>query len=142
MLYGRDENSLLEKRQALTSLQAYRGGRVSNIRVPNANGLVVLPSSSGSGSSGASNNTQVFVYEDRGAESLAIVEAAPISIFTAVQRQELPKENTLKPGPWTTVPVKKRVVGGNSAMAFKGKRQCKYNLYITTDFVQIFSNNA
>lgn len=27
------------------------------------------------------------------------------------KRQEGPKENTLKPGPWTTVPHKKRVLG-------------------------------
>lgn len=121
MLYGRDENRLREKRQALTSLHSYRSGRVSNIRIPNASGSVSLPSNSGTGSSKAGNNAQVFIYEDRGSESLAGAEAAPLSIFAAVKRQEVPKENTLKPGPWTTVPVKKRVVGGSTGLGFTGK---------------------
>lgn len=121
MLYGRDENRLNEKRQALMSLHSYRGGRVPNVRVPAAQGGVTLPSSSATDSSRSTNNAQVFVYEDRGAESMAGAEAAPLSIFTAVKRQEVVKENTLKPGPWTTVPVKKRVVGGKSGMGFTGK---------------------
>lgn len=120
MLYGRDENRLREKRQALTSLHSYHSGRVPNVRVPNGEGLVTLPSNSVTGSSRATSNAQVFVYEDRGTESLVGAEAAPVSIFTAVKRQDVPKENTLKPGPWTTVPVKKRVVG-KTGMGFTGK---------------------
>lgn len=121
MLYGRNENQLREKRQALTSLHSFRSGRVANVRVPSAEGAVSLPSNSATGTSRSANNAQVFVYEDRGAESMMGAEAAPVSIFTAVKRQEVPKENTLKPGPWTTVPVKKRVVGGKPGMGFTGK---------------------
>lgn len=122
MLYGRDETRLREKRQALMSLQSIRGGRVSNVRIPNANGVATLPSNGAASSSRSGNNAQVFVYEDRGTESLAGAEAAPLSIFTAVKRQDVPKENTLKPGPWTTVPVKKRVVDGKTSMGITGNK--------------------
>lgn len=106
----------MEKRQALTSLHTYRPGRVGPVRVPSSNGIVTLPS----GSVTARSNTTVFVYEDKGEVAGAGAEAAPLSIITAARRQEAPKENTLKPGPWTTVPVKKRVIGSKTTPGFTG----------------------
>ncbi|KAJ8954375.1 hypothetical protein NQ318_011048 [Aromia moschata] len=113
VLFGPDENRLMEKRQALTSLHTYRPGRVGSVRVPSSNGVVTVPASNAS----IRSNAMVFVYEDRGGE-VAGAEAAPLSIITAARRQEAPKENALKPGPWTTVPVKTRVVGGRSTLGF------------------------
>nr|XP_023012037.1 mitotic checkpoint serine/threonine-protein kinase BUB1 beta [Leptinotarsa decemlineata] len=107
-IFGRDENQLVEKRQALTSLHTYRPGRVSSIRVPSSNGVVTVPSHP----SVSRPNATVHIYTDKNVDmSGPSTEAAPISIVTAAKRQDVRKENTLKPGPWTTVPVKKRVVG-------------------------------
>lgn len=116
MLYGRDETRLREKREALTALHSYSSGRVPNVRTPSANGAVTFPVNSAK----SGNNAQVFVYEDVGAETAGGAEAAPVSIFTAVKRQEVPKENTLKPGPWATVPGKKRLATGKTAVGFTG----------------------
>lgn len=130
----------MEKRQALTSLHTYRPGRVGSVRVPSSNGLVTLPSQGATSRS----NAAVFVYEDKGegavAGAVAGAEAAPLSIITVARRQEAPKENTLKPGPWTTVPVKKRVIGARTTPGFTG-----YEIYwpsrekICEPFFVIFS---
>lgn len=119
MLFGQDENRLREKRQALTALHSYRSGRVSSIRAPN-NGILTLPSNSATELSRPGNNVPVNIYESRGAESLAGAEAAPVSIWSAVQRHEITKENIIKPGPWATVPVKKRVIGKKTELGFTG----------------------
>ncbi|CAG9838124.1 unnamed protein product [Diabrotica balteata] len=111
LLFGPNENHLIEKRQALTSLHTYRSGRVSSVRVPSSNSVVTVPSNS---SSSSRSNMVVHIHEDpSGDGAAALPEAPPISIIAAVKRQEIPKENTLKAGPWTNmVPVKKRVIGG------------------------------
>ncbi|KAJ8951176.1 hypothetical protein NQ314_007716, partial [Rhamnusium bicolor] len=112
VLFGPDESRLMEKRQALTSLHTYRPGRVGSLRVPSSNGVVTVPSNTST-----TSNAMVFVYEDKGGE-VAGAEIAPLSIISVARRQEAPKENTLKPGPWTTVPVKKRGTGFKSIPGF------------------------
>ncbi|KAJ8920747.1 hypothetical protein NQ315_004887, partial [Exocentrus adspersus] len=114
LLYGPNETHLMEKRQALTSLHTYRPGRVSSVRVPSSNGIVTVPSEGAT----VRSNAEIFVYEDKGNVSTIGAEAAPLSLITVAKRQEAPKENTLKPGPWTTVPVKKRVIGSKSTPGF------------------------
>lgn len=105
MLYGPNENRLQEKRQALTSLHTYRSGRVNNVRIPSANNGIVTVSNFHQNPP----NTQLHVFEDQSAASLT-GGAPPRSIITIAKRQEAPKENTLKAGPWATVPHKKRVL--------------------------------
>ncbi|KAG5889015.1 hypothetical protein JTB14_033944 [Gonioctena quinquepunctata] len=115
-IFGRDENRLIEKRQALTSLHTYRPGRVSSVRIPSSNGVVTVPSHG----SGSRSNAAISIYTDNNFETAgASTEAAPMSIVTAAKRQDVPKENTLKAGPWPTVPVKKRVLGGSVMPGFK-----------------------
>jgi hypothetical protein len=63
------------------------------------------------------SNAPVSIYEDRG-EEVRGAEAAPSSIVTAAKRQEVLKENTLKPGPWTTLPVKKKQAVHRSTPSF------------------------
>lgn len=67
MLFGPNESRLQEKRQALTSLHAYRSGRVNNVRVPSGstNGITSLPHAFRDGP-----NTQLHIYEDQAAASL------------------------------------------------------------------------
>ncbi|XP_050309277.1 mitotic checkpoint serine/threonine-protein kinase BUB1 beta-like [Anthonomus grandis grandis] len=107
MIFGPNENRLQEKRNALMSLHTYRSGRVSSVRVPSGatNGITSMPSH-------VRPNQQLHIYEE--AASNAIMGGvAPDSIITVAKRQEGPKENTMKPGPWTTVPHKKRVMANH-----------------------------
>lgn len=110
MLYGRNENLLVQKRQALTSLHTFGMGRVSNVRTASSSSAapVVVPNSN----TRTIPNASIQVFEERGAASLLAsnqhlkrAEAAPNSIILAARRDEAPKENVLKPGPWTTCPV-------------------------------------
>ncbi|XP_056638959.1 mitotic checkpoint serine/threonine-protein kinase BUB1 beta-like isoform X1 [Diorhabda sublineata] len=114
VIFGPNQSNLIEKRQALTALHTYRPGRVGSVRVPSSNPMVTFPSNS---SISSRSNAVVHIHEDRaGEEASAVVEAPPVSIIAAVKRQEMPKENTLKAGPWTNiVPVKKRVIGSGSS---------------------------
>lgn len=66
------------------------------------------------------SNAAVFVYEDKSEGAVAGAEAAPLSIITVARRQEAPKENTLKPGPWTTVPMKQRDIRSKATPGFTG----------------------
>lgn len=114
MLYGPNEKVLLEKRQALTSLKTYKPGLVGSIR---------QISSSGPGMLGSSRSVQlngdIPVYLDNGEHFLG-AQAYPASILTAAKQNEAPKENILKPGPWTTMPVKKRQAAQKSTPSFTG----------------------
>ncbi|KAH1013504.1 hypothetical protein HUJ04_002488 [Dendroctonus ponderosae] len=113
MLYGPNEGRLQEKRQALTSLHLCSSGRVNNVRLPSgsANGIGTLADARRDGP-----NVALNIYEDQ-ASAFPTGGAAPTSIITVAKRQEGPKENTLKPGPWTTVPHKKRVLGTHRPIA-------------------------
>nr|CAI5834851.1 unnamed protein product [Callosobruchus analis] len=120
LLFGPDENRLQEKRHALTSLQTHHSGRVGSIRTPFPGGGAGTMGAVGVG--GVTNNATagaVRVYEGAGLQQ-AEAAAAPASVIAAVRRQDVVKENELKPGPWTTVPVKKRVVGDKGGPAFTG----------------------
>ncbi|CAH1967134.1 unnamed protein product [Acanthoscelides obtectus] len=119
LLFGPDENRLQEKRHALTSLQPRHGGRVGMVRTAaflSGPGAVT----GGGGAVSRTNNNAacaVHVYEGAGPQQNEAA-AAPASVIGAVRRQDAVKENELKPGPWTTVPVKKRVVGDKVGPAF------------------------
>ncbi|XP_076269939.1 mitotic checkpoint serine/threonine-protein kinase BUB1 beta-like isoform X4 [Rhynchophorus ferrugineus] len=107
LIFGRNENRLQEKRQALVSLHSHRSGRVSTVRMPSGsnNGLPIIPIVPNT-----QCNAQTNVFEDQSVSGTLAAGAPPKSIITVAKRQEAPKENTLKPGPWTTVPHKKRVL--------------------------------
>ncbi|CAG9771963.1 unnamed protein product [Ceutorhynchus assimilis] len=106
-LFGPNENRLQAKRQALTSLPSYKG-KVNHVR--HAGGSQMF----GGGAIGVSSNVQLpQVFVDDGAGAGLSGGAAPVSIVTVAKRQEAPKENTMKPGPWTTVPHKKRVLSNH-----------------------------
>ncbi|EFA04692.2 mitotic checkpoint serine/threonine-protein kinase BUB1 beta [Tribolium castaneum] len=111
MIYGPNERDLSEKRQALTSLQTFKPGQVGSVRSAASENPLTL----GAPIAGRSNAC-IPVYEDKGQEVKG-AEAGPISIIAAAKRQEVPKENTLKPGQWTTVVLKsksgQRNCGGN-----------------------------
>nr|CAH7764423.1 unnamed protein product [Callosobruchus chinensis] len=116
LLFGPDENRLQEKRHALTSLHTHHSGRVGSVRTPFTGGGAGTLGAVGVG--GVTNNAgAVRVYEGAGLQQ-AEAAAAPASVIAAVRRQDVVKENELKPGPWTTVPVKKRVVGDKGGPAF------------------------
>ncbi|KAK9872882.1 hypothetical protein WA026_020236 [Henosepilachna vigintioctopunctata] len=104
MLYGPDERRLHEKRQALTSLRTYKSGRVGSVRVAAAP-AGIYPTTS---TENIRPNAFTVVYQDQGDEVRGAA-APPVSILTAVKRQEAPKENTMKPGPWMSMPVKKKM---------------------------------
>ncbi|XP_044268700.1 mitotic checkpoint serine/threonine-protein kinase BUB1 beta-like isoform X2 [Tribolium madens] len=105
MIYGPNERDLSEKRQALTSLQTFKPGQVGSVR----NAISDYPVTLGAPVAGLSN-ASIPVYEDKGPQVRG-AEAGPISIIAAAKRQEVPKENTLKPGQWTTVVLKNKLVG-------------------------------
>ncbi|KAL3282790.1 hypothetical protein HHI36_005955 [Cryptolaemus montrouzieri] len=111
MLYGPDERRLIEKRHALTSLRTNKSGRVGSIRVAAAPSAGMYPTTS---SENVRPNAPMMIYHD-GNEEIRGAAAPPVSILTAVKRQEAPKENTIKPGPWTTVPLKKKMGAHQSA---------------------------
>jgi hypothetical protein len=75
------------------------------------------------------SNAPVSIYEDRG-EEVRGAEAAPSSIVTAAKRQEVLKENTLKPGPWTTLPVKKKQAVHRSTPSFTGLPPNNYFIFL------------
>ncbi|XP_044751997.1 mitotic checkpoint serine/threonine-protein kinase BUB1 beta-like isoform X2 [Coccinella septempunctata] len=106
MLYGPSEDQLLERRQALTSLRTYKGGKaVGSVRVPAASGPGIYPTTS---NDNVRPNAAITVYQDDGDE-IRGAAAPPVSILTVVKRQEAPKENLLKPGPWSLYPSKKKM---------------------------------
>ncbi|XP_060527401.1 mitotic checkpoint serine/threonine-protein kinase BUB1-like [Cylas formicarius] len=110
MLYGPNQTRLLERRHALTALPLYASGRVSSVRQSSAalpNGAFVVP--------GTSSENPLRIYEDRHRPTLPQDAAAgPQSIIKVAKRQEAPKENTIKAGPWTTIANnKKRAVGSH-----------------------------
>ncbi|RZC42274.1 mitotic checkpoint serine/threonine-protein kinase BUB1 beta [Asbolus verrucosus] len=116
IIYGPNERDLSEKRQALTSLCTYKSGHVGSVRNTSSSGpgtyvLKCIRKSSINlfleASVIARPNASIQIYEDEG-EEFRGAEAGPSSIVTAAKRQEVSKENTLKPGSWTTIPVKKR----------------------------------
>ncbi|KAL1490895.1 hypothetical protein ABEB36_011572 [Hypothenemus hampei] len=98
VVYGPNKLRLNERRTALTSLTPYEPDKTHSIQLP-------------------TSNRSLFVYEDQ-ATSLSLDGAAPRSIITAAKRQEAPKENTIKPGPWTTVPQKKQLLASFKSNAF------------------------
>lgn len=112
MLYGTDQRKLMEKRQALTSLASFKSGRVGSVRVSGRPGVPTLPSSSNI--SQKLNNAPLLVYESTDNEEHQGAVAVPNSILVAVKRNEAPKENTLKPGPWNSAAFgKKKVIQHN-----------------------------
>lgn len=78
-------------------------------------------------SSSARSNAPIQVYEAKNSDFGQREAVPPTSIITAAKRQEVRKENTLKPGPWTTVPVKKRVLAPKTAVDFIGLCICTTN---------------
>lgn len=60
----------------------------------------------------------VQIYKDDGTTTQSI-EATPVSILSIARKKEARKENTIKPGTWTTaLPQRKQAV--HRAPAFKG----------------------
>ncbi|XP_030753642.1 mitotic checkpoint serine/threonine-protein kinase BUB1 beta-like [Sitophilus oryzae] len=112
VLFGRNENRLQEKRQALISLHSHPSGRVNNVRVPSGtnNGISILPNTHC-----VSSNVQPHVFEEQCLSGSLAASAPPKSIISVAKRQEAPKENTLKAGPWTTVSHKKRLLSSHSS---------------------------
>lgn len=119
MISGVDERRLFEKRQALTSLHTYRPGKVSSVRVPSSSTAPVLPLSM----SASRSNASVPIFEDN-SENLLGAAVGPVSILTAAKRQEAPKENILKPGAWTTLPIKKQQCSGSAPKAPSFTSKC------------------
>lgn len=118
MLYGTNEEQLIERRQALTSLRTYKGGKaVGSVRIPAVAGPSIYPSTS---NENVRPNAAITIYQDEGDE-IRGAAAPPVSILTVVKREEAPKENLLKPGPWSIYPSKKEtVVGQRKPLPFKG----------------------
>lgn len=88
---------------------------MGSVRIPSSSGAPVLAVNAPASRS----NTVVPVFEDN-RENLHDVAIGPVSILTAVKRQDVAKENALKPGAWTTVPVKKHC-NTNKTPSFTGK---------------------
>ncbi|XP_045472782.1 mitotic checkpoint serine/threonine-protein kinase BUB1 beta-like [Harmonia axyridis] len=104
LLFGPSEDHLIERRQALTSLRTYKGGKaVGSVRIPTGQGPGIYPTTS---NENIRPNAVVNIYQDEGDE-IRGAAAPPVSILTVVKRQEAPKENLLKPGPWSLYPSKK-----------------------------------
>ncbi|XP_025830575.1 probable inactive serine/threonine-protein kinase bub1 isoform X4 [Agrilus planipennis] len=102
-----DAQRLEEQRRALTTLSTYGHGKmVPSVRIPISAGAGVLPSGA---KANLKENVVVPVYQDRDNSKLLGAEAVPpVSILSAAKRQQAPKENTIKPGVWTTaLPIKK-----------------------------------
>ncbi|CAH0557013.1 unnamed protein product [Brassicogethes aeneus] len=117
-LHGPDaaRRGLIEKRQALTSLVTYRPGRVGSVRVPTGAGAGVLPS--GGPAQKPRPNAGVQVYEEQRDGAYGGPEAAPQSILSVARRQDAPKENTMKPGPWNTASARKKVAVHRNTLGF------------------------
>lgn len=101
-----------EKRRALTSLHTYQPGKVSSVRVASSSGAGTVPVNATAATPISRSNVPIPVFDDSvgaAAASFSGIGAStgPVSILSAVKRQEAPKENTLKPGTWSAAKLKK-----------------------------------
>ena len=109
------DGKLEEERQALMSLQSYKSGRVGSVRVPSG----TVPTYPMTTPSRQTSNTQVNIYQGvdeygQGASGVTV------SLTNIAKRDEVTKENILKPGIWPTIMNPKNTIP-KSTTSFTGR---------------------